>query len=161
MRHQTERDKPKGWPRHVSGGGEGWAGPGPGQQPLPGFLTVLLFEALLGHPGNGRHHSQQRRGSCLNVSAPPHTLAQGLEMGVQPRLPDPSTWPSCPTPTLMSGLLTLLSGGAKSKPLATDLAADLPALGGIPRAPQIPVFPRASSLSCPGGWNLTPIMPLG
>lgn len=39
------RDKHKGWPGQVSGGGEGWAGPSTGQQPLPGFLTAPLFEA--------------------------------------------------------------------------------------------------------------------
>lgn len=70
--------------------GRDGAGPSTGQQPLPGFLTALLFEAgVLGHPGNGRHHSQQRRGNCLNVSAPPHKLALGLEMGAGPRQLDP------------------------------------------------------------------------
>lgn len=62
------------------------AGPSTGQQPLPGFLTALLFEArVLGHPGNGRHHFQQRRGNCLNVSAPPLKPALELEMGAGPR----------------------------------------------------------------------------
>lgn len=47
VRHQTPRDKHKGQPglaRSQEVGRDG-AGPGPGQQPLPGFLTALLFEA--------------------------------------------------------------------------------------------------------------------
>lgn len=56
----------------------------------------------------------------MNVSAPPHALALGLEMGAQPKLPDPSGQPGHPTPTLTSGLLPLLSAGPNSKASSPD-----------------------------------------
>jgi hypothetical protein len=118
-RHQTSRDKHKGWPAWSQEVGRDGAGPSTGQQPLPGFLTALLFEAVLGHPGNGRHHSQQRRGSCLNVSAPPHALAWGWrwEPG-QGCLTLCSVRP--PSPHSMSVLLSLPLASLVSNPSIPD-----------------------------------------
>lgn len=102
--HQTGRDKQKGCPARSQAVGRDGAGPGIGQQPLPGFLTALLFEAgswTSRKWATSLPTKERKRLECLSSTSRAHPGAGdgSLAKAADPLLsqatrPPPCVWPA-------------------------------------------------------------------
>ena len=134
--------------------GRDGAGPGAGQQPLPGFLTALLFEAGSWTSRKWATSLPTKERKLLECFSSTSRARPGAGDGS----PAKAAWPlssarppNPPPPTLVSGQLPLLS--ANPNPNPSSLHQQTCLLDSITWAPPAPPSPV--------GWDIFPHIPCG